>query len=437
MTTAGAWPVQVFRPFPEVDDVVFARTAARSADFGPADAAGGSGTAAVIGGAAGDRPEEVRVRALAELVERTSNILAGRHVESHAPPTSAHGPPPDPGRPTATVLTSHDRLRRHGVPALDPAALQPAVPAEQSRSARQLWVSGRSLLTGHRLFLPAGAVFLRHRPPHGATSPFRAGSTGLAAHRSQAAAIDHAAAELWERDLLRRSWSGELPAETADRATAAACGTTLSHALSRLGLRAQLLTIPAVPPDRCVVACLHRQRTRSHQSFGARLLAPDLTPHPNGDPAGVPAHTAAGRPPGSAGHAPPGASHQPTPVERAVRAAVYEALMVRWSMSTLAARRALPALRSRGGPPRSELEHALWAYHRQDSLSLWRRRPGRSPLAAVAPAGPSTATRRRLPPVAERLSAYTGGDVFAVDTTRPQARAEGWCVVRILAPGAG
>ncbi|MBB1247331.1 hypothetical protein GL263_27860, partial [Streptomyces durbertensis] len=104
--------------------------------------------------------------------------------------------------------------------------------------------------------------------------------------------------------------------------------------------------------------------------------------------------------------------------------------MVRWSMSTPAARRALPALRSRGGPPRSELEHALWAYHRQDSLSLWPRRPGASSRTA-APAGPSSGTRRRPPPVAERLSAYTGGDVFAVDTTRPQARAEGWHVVRV------
>ncbi|MBB1243664.1 YcaO-like family protein, partial [Streptomyces durbertensis] len=279
MTTAGTWPVQVFRPFPEAEDVVFARTAARSADFGAGDPT--VGAPVVTGGAAGDNPKEVRVRALAELVERTSNILTGRHVESHATRTNARGPLPDPGLPDATALTSHDRLRRHGVPALDPAALHPPARAEQSRAVRQLWVAGCSLLTGDRLFLPAGAVFLRHRPPHGDASPFRAGSAGLAAHRSRAAAIEHAAAELWEHDLLRRSWSGELPAESADRATAAACGASLSHALTRLGLRVHLLTIPAVPPDRCVVACLHRQRARSHQSFGARLHSPDPTPPPN------------------------------------------------------------------------------------------------------------------------------------------------------------
>ncbi|MFD0381979.1 hypothetical protein ACFQ2B_04795 [Streptomyces stramineus] len=108
----------------------------------------------------------------------------------------------------------------------------------------------------------------------------------------------------------------------------------------------------------------------------------------------------------------------------AVVSAAYEALMVRWSMTGPAA---VHAWAEWGGrtPPRSALEHALWAFHRQDSLGHWLNRPRRA--AASWEAGPDDG------PAA--LAAYTGEDVLLVETDTPQIRAEGISVVRLIAPG--
>ncbi len=77
MPVDAAWGrAQVFRPFPSCPGIVFARAAARSDGFGPTDASGGAPV--VVGSAAGADEGDVALRARSELVERVSNILAGR-----------------------------------------------------------------------------------------------------------------------------------------------------------------------------------------------------------------------------------------------------------------------------------------------------------------------------------------------------------------------
>ena len=95
--------VDVFRPFASCPDILFARTAARSDAFEATDASGGQPI--IVGSAAGCDEADVATRAHNELVERTSNILAGRAAERRA-----------------EVVTSYTKLRRDGTAALDPAA---------------------------------------------------------------------------------------------------------------------------------------------------------------------------------------------------------------------------------------------------------------------------------------------------------------------------
>ncbi|MEW2575432.1 YcaO-like family protein [Streptomyces syringium] len=361
------WEPQVFTPFAESPGVVFARTAARSAEFGPAGGAGASGTDVIVGSAAGDDRTDVARRARGELLERMGNILAGRRAES-----------------AARWLGSYEDWRRRGVPALDPAALSGST---GDRAPRGLWVTARSLLTGDELLVPAGAVYLRHRPPAGCAAWAGAGSTGLGAHPDRREAAGHAAREILERDLIRRSWyEPGAPAPHAAPARPAGLPPPVREVLERRGERATVLSLPAPGGTVCVVVCVHAGDGTA-QSFGARC-AP-------------------------ARHRAP-----------AVVSAAYEALMVRWSMTSPAAVRTWDRWGGRT-PPRSALEHALWTFHRQDSLGHWLDRPRR-------PAGPSGAGPDGGPAA---LAAYTGEDVLLVETDTPRIRAEGVAVVRLIAPG--
>lgn len=370
------WSAQMFAPFPQTDRIVFARIAARSAMFEPTGAGGGARV--LLGCAAGEDAGEVGLRARSELVERISNVLAGRAAESDG----------------GTVAT-FDQLRRDGARAVDPASLDGHAAPAEARAARQLWVSGRSLLTGEELLVPAGAAFLHHRPPAGCTATTRAGSTGVAAHATAQAATDHAALEVLERDLIRRSWYEAAGVARMASHEQPSPGAALDELLARLDLPRTLLVVPSPPHLACIVACLHTADGRQ-QSFGARC---------------APVSTRGG----------------------AVTAALYEALMVRWSMGTPVALRGWAALRSRRGPPRDELEHALWAFHAQDSLAIWLGGPARAPQRGHT-------QRPRMPAsqaeVAGLLATHTGEDVVAVDTTTAEARAEGLSVVRVVAPGA-
>jgi ribosomal protein S12 methylthiotransferase accessory factor len=369
--TCSAWRAEVFAPFPESAQVVFGRVAARSAAFGHTCASGGAPV--LIGSAAGHDPQDVAVRARGELLERMSNVLAGRAAEA-----------------AGTVVATFEQLRRRRAPAVDPVHWG----GPQAREASQLWVAGQSLLTGAEALVPAGIAFLHHRPPTGCPAMARAGSTGVAAHPDAAAAANHAAWEIFERDLVRRSWYEEGPAPTVVSGDPG-LSAVLDQLLDHLGLRLAVLRIPAPAPVGCIVACLctpdgHRQ------SFGARC-------------------------------GPVGAQRQ------SIDKAAYEALMVRWSMSTPVAR---STWREWAGStlPRTAVEHALWALHRQDSLRLWLDRPdpaGGLPAPGARPGQPAEAswTPARL------LGAYTGEDVIAVDTTVAQARAEGIAVARVVAPG--
>lgn len=377
-STRSRWPVEVFRPFVESDRIVFGRVAARSPAFEPTAASGGRPV--LVGCAAGEDPDEVAQRSCAELIERMSNVLAGRAAESNA------------------TTATYNQLRRAHVPAVDPAALDTRLGVAQSRSACQLWIPGRSLLNDAELLVPAGAVFLHHRPPAGCTATVKAGSTGIAAHVTVQAAGDHAVLEVLERDLIRRSWYDAAGATVLGRQAQPAVTSALAQLLAQLGLAVTLLMLSGPPGTSCLVACLHTREGRQ-QSFGARCVLGNT-------------------------------------LADALIPALYEALMVRWSTTTPVALRTWKTLCARGGAPRNEVEHMLWAFHVQDSLASW---PNLS-TEAVRDHGPAptplSAASASAANAAALLADHTNEDVLVVDSTTTAARKQGLSVVRVVAPGA-
>lgn len=321
----------------------------------------------LIGSAAGSDEVDVALRARHELVERASNILAGRAAER-----------------AAKIVASFEQLRTRRIDALDPAAW-PAAP-DGVREIPMLWVSGRSLVADRDVLVPAGAAFLRHVPPPGGSRALRAGSAGVAAHVDGPQAVRHALREVLERDLAARSWVGHGRAWTV--VPAPALPDPLDSALGKLDLELTALVLPGPRGWGCVVACLHTPE-RGAQSFGARCVAADDT-------------------------------------EPGLARAVFEALIVRWSMGTAVARRGWEAMRARSqpSPPRNALEHALWTFHEQDSLGLWLER-------SVSPEPPELAETD----LAGVLARHTGGDVVAVDSTVPALGLDA-VVMRVVVPGA-
>ncbi|MEV5378255.1 YcaO-like family protein [Streptomyces nondiastaticus] len=371
--TAPSWEPQVFRPYPASPDVVFARVAARSAQFDPVCAAGGRPV--IVGSAAGHDRDHVVTSARGELLERVGNILAGRAAEA-----------------SASVVASHRELSRRGVPALDPAVLTRGSAAE-ARDARRLWVLGRVVPGGAEVHVPAGAVHLHHRAPAGCDPGPGAGSTGVASHPSAESAADHAAWEILERDLLRRSWYGLSPAPVP--LPAPALPAPLPALLDALGVRATVLDVPAPAGTRCVAVCLHAP-DRTGQTFGARC-GPD-----DGDLAVL------------------------------VEKAAYEALMVRWSIHSAVGRDTWSRWQGRTAPD-SAVRHALRAYHLQDSLTLWTTATTTTTATPEAGRGhrPGEPVRGGL----DALSAHTGRELVLVDTTCGPATALGVSVMRVVAPG--
>lgn len=368
--------VQVFTPFPHSPEVVFGRVAVRSPAFGSTSASGGAPV--VIGAAAGDDTASVVLRARGELIERVSNILSGRAAESRA-----------------ELVASFDDLRRRGMTALDPACWREPGGPEALRQAPLLWVLGESLLTRREVLVPAGAAFLHHRPPPGCRAVPRAGSTGVSAHPSPAAAVRHSLLEVLERDLVWRSWYGSglvtvLPEPPLD--------PPLEKVTGGLGARATALILPGPGTTVCIVVCLHTEGERE-QSFGARCVA----------------------------------DRRDATLRHGMAVAAYEALMVRWSMGTAVAGRAGEELSRDTGAlsPRGALEHAVAAFRSGSSLAHWRSKASTEQEAGVGPAG--TAPE---PDLASLLAEHTGEEVVAVDTTTPGARAAGVTVMRVVAPGA-
>ncbi|GHE02819.1 YcaO-like family protein [Streptomyces alanosinicus] len=368
-TTWSAWSdwcPQIFGPFSVEPEVRFGRIAARSPQFSTTSSAGGDPV--LIGSAAGADAAEVAVRARGELLERMGNVLAARAAEA-----------------SPALIATHAELRRRGAPVLDPAPWS----GPESRAAHQLWVTARSLLSDAEVLVPAGLAFLQHRPPAGCTAPVRAGSTGLAAHPDRSAAVGHAAWEILERDLLRRSWQSPTVLPPAAHPVLGELTPAVRRVCEHLGLQATALILSAA--GACTVAvCLHTPDHRE-QTFGARC-----GPH----------------------------SHRALLLDRAA----HEALMVRWSMGTAAVRRAQERL-ALTGTPVSAVDHALWTYHGgQDALGYWLRHEPRTPLPPQA---------ERLAPVdpVRLLTEFTAQDVLAIETTPAALRDEGSAIVRLIAPG--
>jgi ribosomal protein S12 methylthiotransferase accessory factor len=252
-----------------------------------------------------------------------------------------------------------------------------------------LWVMGRSLIDGRDVLVPAGAAFLRHRPPPGTPDALRAGSAGIAAHATPALATRHALREVLERDLVARSWleAGRSWNDTSDRAWPA----PLPTALQALALKASTLVLPGPQGFGCAVTCLHAPG-RTQQSFGARCVSGD------------------------------------TGVAAGFERAAYEALIVRWSMTTPVARRAWDTMRLRHEQPplpTDALEHALWTFHKQDSLGHWQ-------AAATTASNLGTPDERKL---AAAVAEHTGNDVIVVETAARQT-SKSIAVVRVIAPAA-
>jgi ribosomal protein S12 methylthiotransferase accessory factor len=371
--------VQVVQAFPGHDGVLLGRTAARSALFGANPAAGGDSV--LIGSAAGPTPGSVRPRALGELRERMGNVLAGRRAEAGA------------DHPDAASLTgSFDALRRRGVPALDPAALSPTGDLS-TRAAPMLWVFGESSAREAPVAVPAGTAYLRHRPPVGCAAPVRAGSTGLAAHRDREQAVRHAAWEVLERHLLWQAWFG-----TATSVAPPSPPAPTTTVLDGLGLAVRLWAIAGPGRSVAVLAAVHTGGGH-RASFGARAAASDRDR--------VPAH--------------------------AVEVAVYEALMVRWSMGTPAAARSRAALHAAGGVPADPVQHAVHAY--DGGPAAIGHLDARLGPRGAAEGDPGHPPAHPAPPDPVALLAEaTGRDVVVVDTGAPEAGDQR--VVRVIAPGA-
>ncbi|ATB33813.1 YcaO-like family protein [Melittangium boletus] len=385
----GIGQAELFRPFADAPEVVFARAASRSPLFASNSAAGGAPV--VIGSAVGSGADDVAVRAQGELRERVSNILAGRLAEERR-----------------EVVATYEELERAGTRAVDPLGLvsrrSEGADDEAPRRARLLWVPGQSLITGTRTLVPAGAAFLHHRPPPGCSGMLRTGSTGVSAHTSWGAAVRHGLFEVLERDLFWRSWYGAGVRTWVLEPSLAP--PALQRTLTALGLEATGLLIEGPGGTACVVSCLYPPGGQG-QSYGARALFAD------------------------------GAA----PVAWAFERASYEALMVRWSLDTPAARLAWRRMSERdvpGGEPRDALEHALAAFHargERDCLAWWLGMAVPARSRWVPPGRPL------LPNPDERtlaglLAALTGQEPVAVDTTVPEVCPEGSVVVRIVAPGA-
>ncbi|MEW2127940.1 YcaO-like family protein [Streptomyces sp. NPDC007259] len=395
ISTPTAWVPEVFAPWPHTPGALLARVAARSKAF---DATGaGGGAPVLIGSAAGDDSADVRRRARGELMERMGNVLAGRAAEAEAETGRAR--PPSAGS-SRVRISDWAALRRDGVPAADPAdpTNGPTAPAHDqtpARETRQLWCRGRATGSGEDIWVPAGAAFLHHRPPPGCAVTHRAGSTGVAAHQGPDAAAAHAAWEILERDLVRRSWYDPLrhPPTAFDARSALRPGASeLRNLLNREGLQATALALPAPAGATAVAVCVH-EPDRTHQTFGARC---------------GPAHD----------------------LPKTVARACWEALMIRWSMTAPVAVRAWNRL-SNTGVPRTGLDHALWTFHAQDALTRW--------------AGPATALRdppapaprpAQEPNAVALLTAHTGREVIIVDHCAGPPADEGLSIVRLIAPGA-
>ena len=359
----SVWPVSVTVPYPEVPDLVFGRSAARSEQFGGTAAAGGAPV--VIGSAAGRTEADVTARARGEVLERAGNIVSGRRAESQA-----------------QVVGSFAELSRRGIPLLDPASLPRG--EMDARAASMMWVRGRSEITGEEVFVPAGAVYLRHRAPTGCVAGVRAGSTGLAAHPEPAAALAHAAREILERDALVRTWYGEPDSILIDEGVPVA--GPVAEICRALGLAASMWTVEHDGDPRCLIACV-ASISGGGQAFGARCGDPDD--------------------------------------QTAVQAAVYEALMVRWSMTTPAADRARRALLERRDGPRNGIEHAVHAFDTGYASSYLARRASGRHSSGPRPVEASD-------PLAQ-LHDATGADVVSVDTSPREL--DGVSVVRLVAPG--
>ncbi|WP_406447436.1 YcaO-like family protein [Streptomyces sp. NBC_00876] len=351
-----SWAPQVFAPYPDQPGILFARVAARSAAFEGTSAAGGAPV--LVGSAAGHDVGRITLSARGELLERLGNVMAGREAEA-AP---------------EQVVGTREELRRTGIPTVEP---QPGA------DTRRLWVHGRTV-RGAEAFVPAGTAFLHHRPPAGCDAAQSSGSTGIAAHPDLRSAARHAAWEVLERDLVRRSWYG-----LADRPPSLirfVPSPPLAGFVQAGGLVTTAFAVPAPAGVACVVVCLHRP-DGTGQAFGARCGPADT-------------------------------------VGALAEKAAYEAVMVRWSMRTSTARAAWEQWRG-ASPPATAVQHALWTYHRQNSLRLWNvsRQTVDQPEGGV-----------RTDPL-DVLAGHCGHEVVLVETTAAPARDAGVRVVRVLAPG--
>ncbi|MFI6598664.1 YcaO-like family protein [Nonomuraea sp. NPDC050536] len=367
--------VRLFHPYTGLD-LVFGRTAVRSDAFSSSSASGDQQV--IIGAAAGFDDHDVRRRARGELIERTGNILNGRAAEQRA-----------------DVIASYHELRRAGRPAVDPVQWADAPASSDPRGMRMMWVEAESLTGDGHVLVPASVVFLHHRPPAGCGMLLRATSAGLSAHTGRDPAIAHALLEVLERDLLWRAWySGESRPAPVDLEPS----PPLRRVLAALELDHTLLAVSPNDDLWCVIACLHRP-DRTEQTFGAKCMIP------------VDSRS----------------------WHKAVEAALLEAVMVRWSMTSPVAVRAWQRFQASGGDrsPENPLEHALLAYHERDGLAELLG------IAREESVGPSATTERKdTPTLAQDIAALTGQDVLFVDTTAPAPSQYGMSVARVVAPGA-
>jgi ribosomal protein S12 methylthiotransferase accessory factor len=163
----------------------------------------GTGDEFMVASGKGFTPAEARASALGEAVERYSGSLGAGVALLHATRATLPGSALDPRRLVLYLAEQYASLKYS--PYEDDATLG--------------WVTGRSLVTGEDVFVPAIAVFMAYEARTHAEFIAPITSNGLAAGPTLASAIRSAALEVIERDAFLNMWLHQLPCVRVDAAT--------------------------------------------------------------------------------------------------------------------------------------------------------------------------------------------------------------------------
>jgi thiazole/oxazole-forming peptide maturase SagD family component len=312
-------------------------------------------------------PQRVRRQALAELVEHASSFYRGLDARRFVVGSYAQ------------LCDGHRLVQLEALRYYDPRQRLPGWLVPLAPDTVITWTEARPFPDGEPLLVPALLAYLLWRPAPGEPRFALPDATGLAAHRTAAAAALHGWQEVVERDAAMLSW--KVAGWPVRRVAADALSADFRRAAASLCDSIELFDIGR--PD-----CASVLLAIVSNAGGAATTC--------------------------------GTACRATLVEAAEHA-VEEALMLRHAVIELGRSTAPLA------PPTSSIEHVMRAFARGHEVLAWyrdqARRATRERDGFRAP-GPAMAQTGPLAPA------------LIVDATDARARASGWFVTRTLVPAA-